>query len=166
MTARALLPVHAAGLAVAALLVGGCGLSGEPERDESGAIVETAAAADIFSIAVGDCTNDPEDDDAEEVVSVEAVPCDGPHDNEAYHAEDLPDGEFPGEEAVLEAAEEICLSQFEAFVGLPYEESRLSVFPYRPTQEGWEQAEDREVLCMVYDTAGEPLVGSVAGIAE
>lgn len=166
MSARALLPVHVLGLTAAALVLSGCGFSSEPERDDSGAIVETAEAADIFSIGVGDCTNDPDDAATEEVQSVEAVPCDGPHDNEAYYAEDLPDGEFPGDDAVSTAADEICLTQFEPFVGLSYEESRLAFFPFRPTQESWEQADDREVLCMVYDAAGEPLVGTAAGLAE
>lgn len=166
MSARALLPVHVLGLTAVALLAGGCSMPSEPERDDAGAIVETAAEADVFSITVGDCINDPEDTEAVEVQSVEAVPCTDPHDNEAYYAEDLPDGDFPGEDEVQAAAEEICLREFEAFVGLSYEESRLGAFPFTPTQESWEAGDDREVLCMVYDAAGEPLVGSVEGIAE
>ena len=150
---------------VAVLALAGCSTPAEPERDEAGAVVATEEAADVFSLAVGDCTNDSGETEGE-VTTVEAVPCDGPHDNEAYHAEDLPDGDYPGDDAVFTSADEICLREFEPFVGLSYEESRLAYFPYTPTQDSWEQGGDREVLCLVYDTAGEPLTGTAAGLGE
>jgi hypothetical protein len=66
----------------------------------------------------------------------------------------LPDGDFPGEEAVVEQADESCTAEFESFVGLPYEESALYLSYLTPSEETW-PAGDREVLCTVYDPAGD-----------
>ncbi|MFC3689090.1 septum formation family protein [Aquipuribacter hungaricus] len=164
MRTPARLPVHVLALAAGALVLAGCSAASEPERDDAGAIVATEESADVFAIAVGDCTNDP-DDGADELLSVEAVPCSGPHDNEAYHAEDLPDGDFPGEEEVTAAADEICFDAFEPFVGLAYEDSRLGYGSLTPTSDSWADG-DREILCLVADYEGEPLVGSAQGLAE
>jgi len=70
------------------VLLGGlaaCG-SDEPSRSDEGAIEEEGDLG-VQSVEVGDCFDDPEGV-AEERVEVEAlgaVPCDQPHDNEAYH---------------------------------------------------------------------------------
>lgn len=164
----ALRPVLAlVGLVVVAA-TSGCSLTGsgsgsEPTRDADGAIVETEDAADVFAITVGDCTND-EDLSATEVSTVPAVPCDTEHDNEAYWAFELEGDDFPGATEVENLADEGCYGAFEAFVGAAYEDSRYDYFPMTPTTESWAQG-DREVVCFVYDAAGEKLTGSAAGTA-
>lgn len=153
-------------LGVAALGLSGCGLlpTADPVRDDEGAIVEAEANADVFSITVGDCTNDG-DLTASEVSSVEAVPCDEPHDNEVYAAFDVEGDEFPGSDEIQTIASEGCLEKFQPFVGAAYEESRLDFWPMTPTESSWGQG-DREVLCLVYDAELEKLTGSVEGLAE
>ena len=50
---------------------------------------------------------------------------------------------IPGEDKVISLADEGCLQQFEAFVGLPPEQSRLKISTLFPTDETWEQFDDR-----------------------
>jgi hypothetical protein len=137
----------------------GCGaisglLSGpaQPERDETTQEVVESSDADVFALRVGDCLNMIT---ADEVDSVPVVPCDEPHGEEVFHDFQMPDGEYPGDEAVIAAAEESCLAAFEPFVGLAFEESTLDASWYVPTQQSWEALDDRTVSCMVSDPAGE-----------
>jgi hypothetical protein len=148
-----------------ALSLSACSSAGtEPVRDDQGQITEANESADVFAVTVGDCTNDT-DTTTGEVSTVATVPCDEPHDNEAYLSGDLPDGEFPGDEAVATAADEMCAAGFDAFVGLAYDSSRLDFYPLTPTEGSW-GAGDHEVVCFVFDSAGEKLTGTAKGLAE
>lgn len=150
-----------------ALTVGGLGSCGsdEPERDEQGAIAEEGDLS-VQSVEVGDCFNDP--DGVEEGVEVEAlgaVPCAEPHDNEAYHVFELPDGEYPGDAEVEEQSFEGCVGPFEGYVGRTYEASELEIFPITPTEASWNDVDDREVICAVYLPEQE-LTGSMRDSAR
>lgn len=144
----------------------GCGML-EPEAEpavrdeESGEIVESSDAS-VFSLRVGDCLSDTAD---EEVTSVPTVPCAEPHDNEAYATTQLPDGDYPGEDAVATAGDTYCYEQFPTFVGMAYEESALEYSTMLPTQVSWEQGDDREVLCLVYSPEGQT-TGTLKGAAR
>ncbi len=123
-----------------------------PERDaETGEITE-ATEADVFSLRVGDCLNSAEL--ATEVETVPTVPCDEPHDTEIFGSTMLPDGDFPGNDAVETAAHDYCLPEFERFIGLPYDSSEIYYQPFMPSEESWNGADDREVLCLAVDEAG------------
>jgi hypothetical protein len=161
-TRRLMVPV-AVGLL--ALTLSACSATGTaPVRDDQGQITEANEAADVFAVTVGDCTNDG-DTTTGEVSTVATVPCEEPHDNEAYLAADLPDGDFPGDDAVATAADEVCAAGFDAFVGLAYDSSRLDFYPMSPTEGSW-GAGDQEVVCFVFDSTGEKLTGTAKGLAE
>ena len=159
-----------AGLGVAAALIAGITSS-----DGSGEVAEVAvtdaddgvASQDtgVFDLRPGTCFDDGTVFDADEVEQVPVVPCDGPHDNEIFAAFDLPDGEFPGDDAVFEQGEEGCLERFPDFVGIDYASSRYVVSTLYPTASSWDDG-DREVLCFLYDIDLEKLTGSAAGTAE
>lgn len=158
----------AAVTAVGAVVLTGCSAlesitgAGEPERNDAGEITEEGDAS-AFSITVGDCLNVSEL--GTEVETVPTVPCDQPHEAEVYAATDLPDGDFPGDDAVLTAADEFCLPEFEAFVGMAYDDSELYYMPFTPTQGSWDGMNDREILCLVEDPSGEA-TGSLQGAAR
>jgi hypothetical protein len=134
--------VVAAGIAI----VGGAGiLDDDTTRDESGEIVE-AGALGAMAMQVGDCIQLPEED---LVQSVQAVPCVEPHDAQVYALFDMAEGAFPGVAAVDTAAEEGCMSRFAGFVGMSYEESTLYANWFTPTQESWEEIDDREIACVI-----------------
>jgi hypothetical protein len=88
------------------------------------------------------------------VSSVETVPCSEPHSQEIYAVVTLPEGDFPGMDTIFEQAEELCIAEFESFVGLPYEESALYLHYLTPSEESWSDG-DREVVCKVYDPDGD-----------
>ena len=156
-------PLRAAALA---LLLGLAACSGDDaERDDTGAVA-SQGAVEATALAVGDCVNDPEGADTEqgaEFTDIQAVPCDQPHDNEIYHQFDLPDGDYPGDDAVFESAGQACEEEFEAFVGTPYDESALDIAPITPTEGSWASG-DRSVSCAIYDEA--QVTGTLKGAAR
>ena len=136
---------NAAVAAVAALALFGC--SSDPERDEeTGELVEVGNV-DVADLEVGDCIG--EETGEGEIESLEAGPCSEPHTREIFAALTVPDGDYPGQEA-LDAEAEGCLVEFAEFVGMPYEESVLEINYMTPTEESWSTG-DRELLCTVYD---------------
>lgn len=114
---------------------------------------------ELYDLNVGDCLNSSVADDSSETVPV--VPCGELHEDEVYFAFDLVEGPFPGYDVIDAAVEDRCMSEFEAFVGEPYEESPYDWFPYSPSDTSWAFG-DREVLCLAYYPGGD-VVGSLAG---
>ena len=156
------------GLIVAVFSVGALTLSGctaisdlfpkQAARDAETQEISEAGEADVFSLAVGDCFNDQ---DADEVESVKAIPCADAHDYEAYFAFDVSeDGAFPGDEALAQLAEEGCIAEFATFIGKSYEESTL-LFNYLSPSEGSWDSGDREILCLAMGS--NQTVGTLAG---
>ena len=132
------------------------------QRDDAGDIA-TAGRVDVYEIAVGDCFNDDQEffsDEVAEFNAVAGVPCDEPHDNEVYATVDLDLHTFPGDEQMTTLAFDACVARFDAFVGRDYQSSMYDVFPIYPTEASWNQDDDREVICALYDVNLKPLVGT------
>lgn len=142
-------------LPVVGLLTGACSAAtaDDSTRNDAGVVIEGGDVG-VLALNVGDCFDDPpgvfETDEMTEVESVAAVPCDEPHDNQAYAKFDLPDGDWPGDEETSQDAFDGCLDEFEAMIGEPYETSPLDILPLSPTETGWRLG-DHEVLCAVYN---------------
>lgn len=158
----------AAGAGVALLALGGCAQIGQllggdgPERDaETGQITESADV-DVFELQVGDCLNLAGDT---ELSSAAVVPCSEPHTDEIYHEFRLPDGDWPGKDAVDEAADEDCYEAFEGFVGKPFEDSELAYNFLAPLEDGWNDpsVKDRLIQCIVYEPDGDDGAAQVEG---
>ena len=135
------------GLIVLGVLVG----SGDPDRDTTGRVTSSQQAS-VFSVQPGDCVNDGNlftSDEATTSTTVQVVPCTGSHQLEAYLAQDLPDGDFPGTDAVSTSAQDLCAAAFRDFVGTAPRRSELGIYFYVPTQQTWDRADDRAVTCMV-----------------
>jgi hypothetical protein len=168
---RTLLTRAAAPALLALSLVGlsGCALlqpEAEPAvRDESSGEIVESSDADVFSLRVGDCMVDTLSDELAEVSSVPTVPCSEPHDSEAFASTAMPDGEYPGDDAVIEAADTYCYDEFATFVGMSYDESVLEMSSLFPTQQSWDLDDDREILCLVVSADGQ-VTGTLAGAAR
>ena len=121
----------------------------------------------VADLSPGDCFDDPMVDGefVEEIETLPMVDCDEPHDNEAYAVLDLPDGAFPGDDALYEEGLDRCLPLFEGYVGSSYETSRLDLFPITPLAEGWADG-DRKVTCALYDVDLNKLTGSMRDSGE
>jgi len=139
-------------LAAAGLLLSGCSLLNQvtntTPRDASGSPTAENDNADVFSIKVGDCLNDASATGT--VTTAPIVPCSKPHDSEAFTSIQMKDGDFPGTDAVKSQADQGCSDAFADFVGIAYDDSKLSISYYFPTSDSWTNG-DREILCTVYD---------------
>ncbi len=137
----------------------------DAERDATGEIV-SEGIVDIFQIKVGDCFDDESTYNTQETVEISGVggvPCNQPHDNEIYAQMQLGHASYPGEEAVLKAAEDYCFARFESYVGKSYDSSILDITYIYPTQQSWNQVNDREISCAVFDMNLGKLVGTTRG---
>lgn len=146
-------------LGAASVALAGCSLLGG--GGSSAPTDDPTAGDDVFSIKVGDCLNDASV--SGEISTVPIVKCSTPHDSEAYFSGNLDDGDFPGDDAIKQGAEQVCGPAFTDFVGAPYsEETGYDYSYYTPTKESW-NAGDREVMCVVFDPSGAQVTGTLKG---
>lgn len=118
------------------------------------ALLAGACSASALEFTIGECVNLP---DGTQISEYETVDCDTPHDAEVYALPQHPDGEdaaFPGQVALEEFADDRCKQDFEEYVGVAYEESVIYSTALTPSQESWDDATDREIVCLL---VGEPI---------
>ena len=135
--------------------------------DGGGTVTFGGEPRSVFELTIGDCFSLPPEGADEVLFDVLVAPCGEPHEHEIYEtlAAGADTDPFPGEAAINDLWQSSCVDRFEAFVGIPYEDSRLDVGALVPTAESWVEG-DREIACYVSDLFGEPLIGSMAGSAE
>jgi len=162
--ATALLAVGAATVALS-----GCSIlnsldrwrAGHARRQRRRSSRETTRT-DVFTLQVGDCLNDASASDT--VDSVPTVPCSEPHDSEIYASIIMSGDTYPGQDAVIAEADAACLDAFAGFIGTSYADSAYYYSYYFPTEGSWSSG-DREILCTVYDEAGQ-VTGSLQNIGN
>ncbi|GAB2611020.1 septum formation family protein [Pseudactinotalea suaedae] len=107
--------------------------------------IAACGGGQVASAEVGECIVTSEL--GEEITEIPTVDCGEAHDAQVVGKFDLDDGDFPGLDAIKAAADEGCVTEFESFIGAAYDESSLEVSYIHPTEDTWNQADDREVLC-------------------
>ncbi len=113
----------------------------------------------VSALQVGQCLDRPGTSTAIEEVDV--VPCEDPHDFEVFALVELPDGSYPGDDGLSDAAQPACTDRFAAYVGVEPSDSVLATGLLVPSEEGWDDG-DREVVCLLYEP-DERLQGSMRG---
>jgi hypothetical protein len=116
------------------------------------------------ALAVGDCFDT---DQFAPGLSIDPhglhpVACTDPHQHEVYAVEqnsDPAETPFPGDAAMTEYADDVCLADFEAAIGVGYRESTLDFATVKPDATSWRTG-DRSVICAVHDVDFAELVGS------
>lgn len=133
------------------------------DRDDSGVIVETGDL-EVTELRAGDCFNlPPGTEDDEEILEVEAVPCSEAHENEVYVITNYVAADsYPGDVALWDFADQFCVTAFDTYVGMAYEESLLDFGYFYPNRDGWADG-DKEITCVLYDFNGTMLTGSMKG---
>ena len=121
-----------------------------------------SCAGEVLTMEVGTCFDDPPS--YEEVTDVPEVECVDPHDNEVIGLRQLSGSSYPGDDAVAELADNLCVGVFEDYVGISYLESSYEFGWLVPTSGSW-GAGDREVICFAYDPTFEKITGSLQGRA-
>lgn len=158
--------VLAAPLVVAAVLclVSGCGwVSGI----FGGSNKSAGTSVSVFDVKVGQCFQAPTAVKAE-LSDLVSVACDQPHRQESfallpYQAPKGADPSlYPGDSALTSFAEGKCAEAFAGYVGISYLDSSLFFTYLLPSARGWEQGDDRSVICFV-TTTGADLTATVKG---
>ena len=129
----------------------------------AGIVALSACEPTVMTMEVGACFDDPES--FELVDDVPTTDCAEPHDNEVFASGALTGTEFPGDSIVAERSGDLCLAEFESFIGLDYESSLYDIGWLHPTAESWE-VDDREVICFTYHMDFEKITGTLRGIGE
>ena len=137
-------------------------------RDKSGQITE-AGDLGAFIIKVGDCILLPNEwseagvDDYVEFIKLDGVPCTELHDVEIVSARTLPDGDFPGRDALFGALSDFCVPAYEKYVGIPFDtDAPHDIDIFIPSVVGWAEG-DREIQCYASLTSGEQMGASIRG---
>jgi hypothetical protein len=119
-----------------------------------------------MDLRAGDCIANPTvsvPEEAVTVLAVDVVDCETPHEEEVIarlaHPADR-QAAFPGDEALIEHADDACLDEFEGWVGRPYDESALQLGYVWPHSRSW-AAGERTIICIAALPGGEQLVGTV-----
>ncbi len=168
--AIAAIVIHCAtlGLYALALIFGFSGVLDEaPKRDTSGQVTEEGSS-EVKDIRMGDCFNTTDDlaeyqdkSGGDAPFTVTVVPCDQPHEGEAYAVFDLEDGPYPGKESASATSDERCSGKaLTDYVGPSANLSdELQLYIYLPSEGTWGRG-DRQVTCFLGDTSGSS-TGSV-----
>jgi len=120
----------------------------------------------VFDLSAGDCLNDAAE--SGDVSTVPVVDCSEPHDSEVYAVITMDDGDYPGDDAVVQQADDDCRTAFASFIGVPAAQSRYMFNALYPTEDSWNGG-DREIVCrvaLVTDGAVEKVTGSLEGAAS
>lgn len=128
----------------------------EADRDTAGNLT-SQGKVNVTDLKAGDCVVD---DLAEgEFTRVKVAPCAESHFFETYATFNLPKGEFPGDERVDKLSGKGCLKKFAAFVGIPYDDSKIDMTYMAPVESTWDI--NRGVACIL--TVGVETTGSFKG---
>ncbi len=123
-------------------------------------LVASACSTSVFSLEVGDCMKDTS---TGEVSAVNTVDCTEPHMAEVYHSFDVSLPAYDGD-AIDSQSVDQCLGAFEGYVGIDYASSIYDITTLSPTLESWNEADDREVLCLLVPyQSDDPTTGSAKG---
>lgn len=112
--------------------------------------IEGAEMVPFAELEVGDCLPFVDYEETGQIYELPVVPCEQPHTDEVYFIFEVDDEEFPGEDALGDAAWDGCAAHFDTYVGIAYEDSVLDFYSYQPTETSWARADDRTVQCILF----------------
>lgn len=141
------------------LMVSGCAANGP--RNTSGQVT-ASATTDAYSIRVGDCIGALPSESTERLT---LIPCNQEHHWEAFATSNLTGTNYPGATAIAEQARRECGRVAKGFLGSSVERTKFEVTSLTPTKASWEQAQDREVMCLV-GSSERTITGTLAGAGK
>jgi hypothetical protein len=147
--------------------------------------ITAAKSISVFNLRPQDCLNPPKANPNLAVSTVTVLPCTQPHVDEVYCVlpyNPAPPGsiqgcppkpprfagslteDYPGEEALTNYANALCLNEFQPYVGSAYTGSSLYYTYLYPSPQSWDNSlrRDREIVCILH-TVGAPLTRSAKG---
>lgn len=140
-------------------------------RDDSGEIVESGSLG-VLVAKVGDCVllppsiieyvRDLEVEDGNTLTQVQGVPCTELHDAEIVGEISFIDRSYPGQEALFGRMDNFCVSAYENYTGVSFQNSPHDYFPLVPNLESWAQG-DRKGQCYAVNVENKQLGASLRG---
>ncbi|MDQ2636184.1 MAG: septum formation family protein [Actinomycetota bacterium] len=115
---------------------------------------DTVTATDV---KVGDCLK--EIPDGGRVLTVQTIGCDEPHAGEVFAVLLMPDGDFPGQNAIDDYADK-CSPELASYSPAAMEDDSIQMYVLYPTAETWAEG-DRAVTCIA--TLDPPRTGTIKG---
>jgi Septum formation len=149
------------GFAIAGLVLSGLWLVPFAAIVVYGVTSGLTSDTDIVSaqkVEVGDCLAEIPDEGR--VETVETVDCQKPHAGEVYAQLAVLDGDFPGEDAIVERYASKCEPALASYSSAAAQDMSISLIYLHPTQQTWERG-DRAVHCIAVTSA--PRSGSIKG---
>jgi hypothetical protein len=101
------------------------------------------------------------DDVGAEVDELPVVDCAVEHSHEIFAVLEHPDDVYPGFDVLEDFAQTECLGSFEPYVGVGAFDSELFYSWLVPSLDGWNDAEDREILCVLGRQDAALMTGSM-----
>ncbi|OBF53372.1 septum formation family protein [Mycolicibacterium monacense] len=108
-------------------------------------------------VKLGDCLS--EIPDGSEVRTLKTVDCAEPHAGEVFAVLQMPEGDFPGQDAMVEYANR-CAPELASYSPAAVTDDTVRLFVLFPTDETWSDG-DRAVTCVA--TLNPPRAGSLKG---
>lgn len=130
-------------------------------RDDDGAL-SSAGRVPVNDLRAGDCFNTDEED---EISDVDGVPCTEPHEYEVFAVDTHEADALPSEAELETVFSSICLSEFDGYVGAPYDTSAIYASMISPSEGSWADG-DRTFTCVLYDPEDAELTESLRGAAR
>jgi hypothetical protein len=147
--------------------------------------ITAPTSVSVFKLRPQECLNPPKANPNLAVSTVMVLPCQDPHVDEVYcvlpyqptppnTAQTCPatpprfagslTEDYPGEQALTNYANALCLNQFQPYVGSAYTGSSLYYTYLYPSPQSWDNSlkRDREIVCILH-TVGAPLTRSAKG---
>ena len=113
---------------------------------------EGAAGTDSFSLVRGDCFDVPGQNFDRDVYGVDKVPCSGVHDGEVFGVVPLSGSRYPGDDSVMDTAEDKCRPLQDGYAMDPWAlTDEVDVYYLTPTRDSWKWG-DREITCVFANT--------------
>ena len=84
-----------------------------------------------------------------------------PHPRRSSPSSTTPPSVYPGFDVLEQFAQAECLASFEPYVGVGAFDSKLFYSWFVPTLDGWNDADDREVLCVLGRQDAALMTGSI-----
>lgn len=138
-------------LGVAALSI----MNTEAPRDAAGNVTQRSSMS-VSDLAAGDCFDSGT---AEEVDWVTVLPCAQPHDSQVIAVFELPEGPYPGVDALADDPDAGCQQRGASVVREDRMEEIEPSYIYPADEDTWNT--DRTIQCTVGSLDGEQLTGSV-----
>ncbi|MBQ0846718.1 DUF4190 domain-containing protein [Streptomyces sp. BH-SS-21] len=135
------------GTAILVLALATGGAAGFWEGFKEGARDASGSGA-VFSLEKGQCFDTQGGSLEGMAYDVDTVSCEGEHDGEVFANFPMPDGGYPGDDAVTEAADDKCYSLQYAYAmdawAVPDD---VDIYYFTPTSDSWSFG-DREISCV------------------